>query len=359
MTKKATPPNARPAPASGRTLRLFLWGGGVAVVGLVGLLLAGPWLGTLGQPDVVVKDGMALIPAGAFWMGSDDEDARADEKPVHRVRVAAFWMDQHEVTNEEFARFVQETGHVTDNEKRLESDGMLHTDPEKVEPGGTPCRPPSGPVVVCVGCDCRWWKYQHGADWRHPDGPGSNIDGKEKHPVVQVSWNDAAAYATWAGKRLPTEAEWEFAARGGLDRKRYAWGDEQKPGGKWVANIWQGQFPKENTAEDGYTETAPVGSYPPNGYRLHDMAGNVWEWVADWYDAEYYARSPGDNPQGPTSPEESFDPEEPGVAKKVLRGGSYLCSDLYCKGYRPSARMKSGHFTGLVHTGFRCARDAK
>jgi formylglycine-generating enzyme required for sulfatase activity len=292
-------------------------------------------------------------------MGSEDEDARADEKPAHQVRIGAFWMDRHEVTNDEFAHFVRATGHVTDNEKRLESAGSRHTDPDKVEPGGMVFRPPEGDVVVGPGCDCTWWRFQHGADWRHPDGPGSNIEGKGSHPVVQASWNDAVAYARWVNKRLPTEAEWEYAARGGLDRKRYAWGDEQKPGGKWLTNIWQGQFPKENTAEDGFSGTAPVESFPANGFGLHDMAGNVWEWVADWYDAGYYAHSPSTNPQGPESPEESDDPDEPGVAKKVLRGGSYLCSDLYCKGYRPSARMKSGHFTGLVHTGFRCVRDAK
>ncbi len=345
MPKNASPPRRR---------QLVWWLAGAAVAALV----AGAFYAvnrTLTPPD----DDMVLVQGGEFLMGSDDEDAKHDEEPVHTVRVGSVWMDRHEVTNEAFARFVRATGHITDNEKRLESAGNLVTDPEKVEPGGMVFRPPQGEAVVCAGCDCTWWKFQQGADWRHPDGPGSNIDGKDKHPVVQVSWNDAVAYAKWAGKRLPTEAEWEHAARGGLAQKRYVWGDEQKPGGKWQANIWQGRFPKVDTAEDGYAGTAPVGSYAANGYGLYDMSGNVWEWVADWYDADYYQHSPRDNPQGPAGPEESYDPDEPGAAKKVIRGGSFLCSDVYCKGYRPSARMKSGHLTGLVHTGFRCVRDAK
>jgi formylglycine-generating enzyme required for sulfatase activity len=329
-----------------------LWLAGGVIVGLV----AGAFYAVnreVPRPD----DDMGLVPAGTFWMGSEEEDAKPDEKPVHYVSVNAFWMDRQEVTNEEFARFVKATGHVTDNERRLESTEPIHTDPEKVEPGGMVFRPPDGEVTVCPGCDCTWWKFQPGADWRHPDGPGSSIDGKDKHPVVQVSWNDAVAYARWIKKRLPSEAEWEYAARGGLDRKRYAWGDEQTPGGTWQANIWQGRFPKENTAEDGYAGTAPVGSYAANGFGLHDMAGNVWEWVADWYDPAYYERSPQSNPRGPHP--DDIDPQDVAVLEKVIRGGSYLCSDLYCKGYRPSARMHSGHFTGLVHTGFRCVRDAK
>jgi formylglycine-generating enzyme required for sulfatase activity len=329
----------------------WLTGSAVAVLAVASLY-------AVNRATAPPEDEMVLLTGGEFLMGSDKDDAKPDEKPVHPVRVNSFWMDKHEVTNEEFARFVRETGHVTDNEKRLESGEMLHTDREKVEPGGMVFRPPSGPVVFCAGCECQWWKFKPGADWRHPDGPDSSIDGKEKHPVVQVSWNDAAAYARWAGKRLPTEAEWEYAARGGLEQKRYAWGDEQKPGGKWQANIWQGQFPKENTVEDGYAGTAPVGSYPANGYGLHDMAGNVWEWCADWYAADYYARSPRDNPQGPSGIDDIYPPGTVGPAEKVTRGGSFLCSDLFCKGYRPSARMHSGHFTGLVHTGFRCARDA-
>ena len=200
-----------------------------------------------------------------------------------------------------------------------------------------------------------WWKYVPGANWRHPEGPGSDIQGRGKYPVVEVCWDDAVSYARWRGKRLPTEAEWEHAARGGLDRKAFAWGDEKVPNGRWQANIWQGNFPNQNTLGDGFKGTAPVGSFAANGYGLYDMAGNVWEWCADYYAADYYANSPEKSPPGPAS---SFDPAEPGVVKRVLRGGSYLCSDVYCGGYRPSARMKSMPDTGLSHTGFRCVQDA-
>jgi formylglycine-generating enzyme required for sulfatase activity len=195
-----------------------------------------------------------------------------------------------------------------------------------------------------------------GANWRHPTGPKSSIAGLEKHPVVQVCWDDAMAYAKWAGKRLPTEAEWEYAARGGLTNAAFIWGSELTPGGKWNGNIWQGKFPTENTSADGFPGTAPVATFAPNGYGLYDMAGNVWEWCADWYQPEYYAQSPAKNPPGP---QESYDPNEPGVMKRVMRGGSFLCSDVYCTGYRPSARMKSSPDTALSHTGFRCVRDEK
>ncbi len=214
--------------------------------------------------------------------------------------------------------------------------------------------PPSGPVPL--DNHLRWWANVKGASWRHPEGPASTIDGRENYPVVHVAWDDAVAYADWAGKRLPTEAEFEFASRGGLDSKKYAWGDELKPGGKWMANIWQGNFPCENTAEDGYTGAAPVAAFPANGYGLCDMAGNVWEWCSDWYGHDYYRKLaavglPVRNPKGPGT---SFDPGEPHVAKRVMRGGSYLCTDQYCTAYEAGARGKGDPKTGTNHLGFRC-----
>jgi formylglycine-generating enzyme required for sulfatase activity len=199
-----------------------------------------------------------------------------------------------------------------------------------------------------------WWRYVPGANWRHPEGPDSDIRGREKHPVVHIAWDDAVSFCKWAGKRLPTEAEWEYAARGGLDQQPFVWGKDKVSAGKWQANIWQGQFPTQNTLEDGFKGTAPVATFAPNGYGLFDMAGNVWEWCADFYLPDYYAHSPASNPPGPDT---SYDPNEPGVMKRVQRGGSFLCSDLYCTGYRPGARMKSSPDTGLSHSGFRCVRD--
>ena len=201
----------------------------------------------------------------------------------------------------------------------------------------------------------RWWRWQPGADWRHPRGPDDSIKGLENHPAVHISWEDAAAYAAWAGKRLPTEAEWEFAARGGLDGKPFVWGEDKPTNDAPPANIWQGTFPNRDLARDGFSGTAPVKSFPPNGYGLYDMAGNVWEWVADWYRNDTFQkraqRQAIENPQGP---DDSFDPQEPYTSKRVIRGGSYLCNDSYCSGYRPSARMKTDPLTGLSHTGFRC-----
>ncbi|MBX6313325.1 MAG: formylglycine-generating enzyme family protein [Isosphaeraceae bacterium] len=291
---------------------------------------------------------MVWIPGGTFLMGCDDPDM-VDARPWHEVTLDGFWMDQTEVTNEQFAKFVAATGYITTAERALDPKDYPGVPTEQLKPSGIVFSPPSQPVPL--DNHLQWWRMVPGADWRHPEGPESSIEGREKHPVVHVSWEDAAAYAQWAGKRLPTEAEWEYAARGGLERKHFVWGDELKPEGKWMANIWQGHFPVENKAEDGYSRTAPVGSFPPNGFGLYDMAGNVWEWCADWYQPDYYKWSPKVNPQGP---ETSHDPMEPGIPKRVNRGGSFLCSDMYCKRYDPGGRGKGAPDSGASHIGFRC-----
>ena len=300
--------------------------------------------------DTSWTNGMIWIPSGTFRMGSDE--GQADEKPVHRVTLDGFWLDQFEVTNERFEQFARATGYLTVAERKPDPKDFPDAPPENLVPGAIVFTPPPGEVPL--DNHFIWWRYVPGANWRHPEGPSSDLKGLEKHPVVHIAWFDAMAYAKWAGKRLPTEAEWEYASRGGQEQQPFMWGAEQVPGGKWRANIWQGRFPNENTLADHHRLTAPVGSYAPNGYGLYDMAGNVWEWCSDWYLPDYYDRSPPRNPAGPDT---SFDPNEPGVPKRVQRGGSYLCSDLYCKGYRPSARMKTSPDTGLSHSGFRCARS--
>jgi formylglycine-generating enzyme required for sulfatase activity len=304
--------------------------------------------------------GMVLIPGGEFKMGNDKTMSRPDERPAHLVRVDSFWMDTTEVTNAEFGRFVEATKYVTTAEIPPKLEDIM----AQLPPGSTP--PPAdslkaGSLVFSIQTGMEyWWKWINGADWRHPEGPLSNIEGKDSYPVVQVSWLDAVAYAKWAGKRLPTEAEWEFAARGGLKGKTYVWGDEHPAQGKPKANIWQGEFPKKNLGTDGNYGSSPVGSFPANGYGLYDMAGNVWEWVQDFYRADAYALQAGKkaivNPQGP---KDSYDPEEPYIPKRTQRGGSFLCEEKSCASYRPSGRMKASPDTGLIHTGFRCVVTAK
>jgi formylglycine-generating enzyme required for sulfatase activity len=262
--------------------------------------------------------GMVRIEGGEFLMG--DDRAFAFEAPVHHVRVDSFWMDVTEVTNRQFAAFVEATGYVTESEKQKSSAVF---DPAKHD-----------------------WVLVPGADWRHPGGPDSNIEGLEDYPVVHVSWDDAAAFAKWAGKRLPTEAEWEFAARGGLEGARYPWGDELTPEGAYRANVWQGEFPLEDFRLDGLASYGRVKQFAPNGYGLYDVGGNVWEWVADWYDPEYYRDSPTDNPKGPRA-----------GTQKVQRGGSWMCSENYCQGYRVAARQKTDPDSALNNLGFRCAAD--
>lgn len=298
-------------------------------------------------------------------MGDAVGDGMPWERPVHRVRVDAFYLDQFEVTNAQFRAFVAATGHKTTAERPADLQAILRQlppgtpspPPERLQPSSLVFRPPPGPVPLGQPGDwAQWWAYVPGADWRHPGGPADDITGKDSYPVVQVSWDDAAAYCKWAGRRLPTEAEWERAARGGLPRKRFTWGDAPFDPRAPQANIWQGPFPHKNTREDGYAATAPVGRFPPNGFGLHDMAGNVWEWCSDWYRADTYAlaaqRGVEVNPQGPAS---SFDPDEPYSPKRVLRGGSYLCTTTYCASFRPSARMRTSPDSASDHQGFRCA----
>jgi len=303
--------------------------------------------------------GMILIPGGEFNMGSSHKEAKPDEKPVHRVRVDAFYIDETEVTNAQFREFVEATHYVTTAERPPSlSDIMSQLPPGTPSPNADVLQPGALVFMPPTVDGDYWWQWVTGANWRHPEGPDSSIEGKDHYPVVQVSWFDAVAYATWSGKRLPTEAEWEFAARGGLENKIYAWGDQAPLPHESRANIWDGQFPVKDLGQDGFKGTSPVKSFLANGYGLYDMTGNVWEWVNDWYRVDAHTHDAVNgiviNPQGPL---DSFDPEEPYIAKRTQRGGSFLCAVNYCASYRPSARMKASPDTGLVHTGFRCVRS--
>src|SRR5262245_12584851 len=316
------------------------------------------------RPSGKTPAGMVWVPGGEFSMGCDDPrsslcggpDAMADARPIHRVYVDGFWMDQTEVTNEQFAAFVKATGYETIAEQTPRAEDFPDAPAKNLVAGSTVFQPTPDPVPL--DNHYRWWGYVPGADWRHPLGPASSIEGKEKYPVVQVAYDDAVAYCRWAEKRLPTEAEWEFAARGGATGKPYSWGDEFRPGDKWMANIYQGEFPVEeaDTGKDGFVGIAPVAKFPANGYGLFDMAGNVWEWCSDWYRPDYYVTlaDKGEvarNPQGPPS---SFDPPEPNQPKRVHRGGSFLCTDKYCTRYMIGSRGKGEISTAGNHCGFRC-----
>jgi len=310
--------------------------------------------------------GMKWIAGGEFTMGTDSDQSMANERPAHHVRVNGFWMADNDVTNAEFRRFVEATGYVTTAERKPDweemrkqvAPGTPKPDDSMLVPGSLVFTPPAH--AVPLDDLSAWWRWVPGASWRHPSGPGSTLDNLDAHPVVQVSWYDAAAYAKWAGGRLPTEAEWEFAARGGSDGKRYVWGDEASPHGMHMANTFDGDFPYHQTAEDGFPGTSPVGSFPANGYGLHDMAGNVWQWTGDMYRADEFARRAGDqglcdNPQGPTS---TYDPTDPYSERRVIKGGSFLCHPSYCESYRPSARRGTPPDTGSSHVGFRIVRSA-
>jgi formylglycine-generating enzyme required for sulfatase activity len=293
---------------------------------------------------------MVLIKGGTFVMGSK---SFPDASPLHEVELSSFYMDEHEVTNAQFAAFVDATGYVTVAERELDSNEFPGVDPAMLVPGSAVFTAPG--EVQGLQDYLQWWRYVPGASWKHPEGLGSSIAGRDNHPVTQVAYEDAEAYAKWAGKRLPTEAEWEYAAKAGTHTSEvYYWGTEKKEDGKWLANIYQGDFPKNNTKEDGFETTAPVKSFPANAYGLYDMEGNVWEWCADFYRPDYYKSSPKVNPQGPT---DSYDPQEPGLVKRVQRGGSFLCNDQYCERYKAGARGKSEVNSPTNNVGFRCVKD--
>jgi formylglycine-generating enzyme len=317
-------------------------------------------------PSVAAPEGMVWIPGGEFSMGArspmDPADAvgmqaTTDSLPIHRVAVEGFWMDATEVTNEQFARFVEATRYLTVAERIPTAADYPTAPPENLIAGSVVFAPPDH--AVPLNDHFQWWAFVNGADWRHPNGPGSSIKGKEKFPVVHIAYEDAQAYAKWAGKRLPTEAEWEFAARGGLSGALYPWGNNLKEGDQWMANIHQGNFPHVDTGADAFVGIAAVAQFPSNGYGLHDVGGNVWEWTSDWYRPDYYGQlaASGATSRNPMGPGESFDPTEPAEKKRVHRGGSFLCTDQYCSRYAVGTRGKGEITTGTNHLGFRCVSD--
>ena len=308
--------------------------------------------------------GLVWIPGGTFIMGTNEPDSYNHERPAHQVKIEGFWMDETEVTNEQYQAFVKETGYITVAERKPQWEDL-----RKQSPPGTPrpadsllvagalvFNPPKEPIML--NDYSQWWRWLPGTDWKHPEGPDSNLEGRLKYPVVHVAYEDAKAHCDWAGKRLPTEAEWEFASRGGKEQLRYAWGNELKHNGRFMANTFQGSFPNYNSKDDGFEMIAPVKSFPPNAYGLYDMIGNLWEWTSDWYDVNYFEKLAeakiSINPQGP---DKSYDPTEPHAIKRVTKGGSFLCADDYCVNYRPSARQGTSFDSGMSNVGFRCMKD--
>ncbi len=314
-----------------------------------------------------IPDGMKLIPGGTFSMGgvnpvgiSDGgQEPMNDARHIHKVYVDAFFMDETEVTNKQFAAFVKATHYITVAERKPTKEEFPNVPEDALVAGSVVFTPPA--QQVSLKDYSQWWSYVTGADWKHPEGPNSNILGRENYPVVQISWEDAVAYAKWAGKRLPTEAEWEFAARAGMAGNLYTWGNTLKPDGKYMANIFEGNFPYNDNYDDGFAGTAPVKSYPANRYGLYDLAGNVWEWCSDWYNANYYSELAKQNTvvKNPKGPSISFDPNEPNAQKKVQRGGSFLCTDQYCTRYMVGTRGKGEWRSAANHIGFRCVKDVK
>jgi formylglycine-generating enzyme required for sulfatase activity len=320
-------------------------------------------------PSTPTPADMVWIPGGEFSMGAQDPlgndandvgmQATQDSRPIHRVYVDGFWMDKTEVTNQQFETFVKTTGYVTIAERRPRAEDFPGAPPENLVAGSVVFSPPDHPVPL--DNHYQWWSYVPGADWRHPTGPGSDLEGRAQFPVVHIAYEDALAYAHWAGKRLPTEAEWEFAARGGLSGQVYPWGNEFMKDGRWMANTHQGHFPDHDSHADAYAGVAPVAQFPANDYGLYDVAGNVWEWISDWYRDDYYAElvASGGVARNPKGPNSSSDRSEPGVLKRVNRGGSYLCTDQYCSRYMVGTRGKGEPSTGTNHLGVRLVKDAK
>ena len=308
--------------------------------------------------------GMKLIPSGSFVMGGRSDQAYEDEFPTHEVKISAFYMDETEVTNAEFSAFVEATGYITTAERDIDWEEMKkEVPPDTMKPpdsllkaGSLVFTPTNRPINLRDYS--QWWSWIIGANWQYPEGSHSTVENRMDHPVVHIAWEDAQAYADWAGKRLPTEAEWEWAASGGIENVKFPWGNQPIEEAHDKANFWQGLFPFQNHEQDGYFGSAPVRSFPPNGYGLYDMAGNVWEWCQDKYRSDGYTQ---DEQKGivsnPSGPPDSFDPAEPYIEKYVIRGGSFLCNDSYCSGYRVARRMKSSKDSGFNHTGFRCVKS--